>query len=208
MKKFGHHWLSWSMIKLPHHWFNWIYMTWKNLSNYWFGWNHAYSVSDNYIIQWWIIITWSLMMKLMAIKIIIQIFSLKERCVKKLWAILIQLLKKQRYTTYRVTSHSKSQLPSNTFSSWQSRVTLMVISGTQVTFHQCRATSYCSGDLTVVELPTLPYIINLLWPSDAIWHHGSGSPFAQVVACCLMAPSHYLICSQLFLWVWWFFCIA
>ena len=31
-----------------------------------------------------------------------------------------------------------------------------------------------------------------LWPSDAIWRHRSGSTLAQVMACCLMAPSHYL----------------
>ena len=34
--------------------------------------------------------------------------------------------------------------------------------------------------------------INTLWPSDAIWWHRSGSTLAQVMACCLMAPSHYL----------------
>ena len=31
-----------------------------------------------------------------------------------------------------------------------------------------------------------------LWPSDAIWRHRSGSTLAQVMACCLMALSHYL----------------
>ena len=31
-----------------------------------------------------------------------------------------------------------------------------------------------------------------LWPSDAIWRHRSGSTLAQVMACCLTAPSHYL----------------
>ena len=35
-------------------------------------------------------------------------------------------------------------------------------------------------------------MINSLWPSDAIWWHRSGSAPAQVMACCLMAPSHYL----------------
>ena len=34
--------------------------------------------------------------------------------------------------------------------------------------------------------------INSLRPSDAIWWHRSGSTLAQVMACCLMAPSHYL----------------
>ena len=31
-----------------------------------------------------------------------------------------------------------------------------------------------------------------LWPSDSIWRHKSGSTLAQVMASCLMAPSHYL----------------
>ena len=34
---------------------------------------------------------------------------------------------------------------------------------------------------------------NSLWPSDPIWCHRAGSTLAQVVACCLAAPSHYLI---------------
>ena len=34
--------------------------------------------------------------------------------------------------------------------------------------------------------------LNSLWPSDAIWRYRSGSTLAQVMACCLMAPSHYL----------------
>ena len=33
---------------------------------------------------------------------------------------------------------------------------------------------------------------NSLRPSDTIWRHRSGSKLAQVVACCLTAPSHYL----------------
>ena len=35
-------------------------------------------------------------------------------------------------------------------------------------------------------------LIYSLRPSDAIWWHRSGSTLAQVMACCLMAPSHYL----------------
>ena len=31
-----------------------------------------------------------------------------------------------------------------------------------------------------------------LWPSDVIWRQGSSSTLAQVMACCLTAPSHYL----------------
>ena len=34
--------------------------------------------------------------------------------------------------------------------------------------------------------------INSLWPSDAIWRHRSWSTLAQVMTCCLTAPSHYL----------------
>ena len=36
------------------------------------------------------------------------------------------------------------------------------------------------------------YRVNSLWPSDIIWCHRSGSTLTQVMACCLMAPSHYL----------------
>ena len=31
-----------------------------------------------------------------------------------------------------------------------------------------------------------------LWPSEAIWPHRSGSTLAQIMACRLTAPSHYL----------------
>ena len=34
--------------------------------------------------------------------------------------------------------------------------------------------------------------INSLWPSDTIWQQRSGSTLVQVMACCLIAPSHYL----------------
>ena len=34
--------------------------------------------------------------------------------------------------------------------------------------------------------------VNSLRRSDAIWRHRSGSTLAQVMACCLTAPSHYL----------------
>ena len=35
-------------------------------------------------------------------------------------------------------------------------------------------------------------IFTSLWPSDAIWWQRSWSTLAQVMACCLTAPSHYL----------------
>ena len=34
--------------------------------------------------------------------------------------------------------------------------------------------------------------MNSLWLSDAIWWHRSGSTLVQVMACCLLAQSHYL----------------
>ena len=41
--------------------------------------------------------------------------------------------------------------------------------------------------------------LNSLWPSDSIWQHRSWSPMAQEMACCLMAPSHYLNQCWLFI---------
>ena len=35
-------------------------------------------------------------------------------------------------------------------------------------------------------------LFNSLRPCDTIWHHGSWSTSVQVMACCLMGPSHYL----------------
>ena len=35
-------------------------------------------------------------------------------------------------------------------------------------------------------------IINSIWSTDVIWWHKSRSTLAWVMACCLMAPSHYL----------------
>ena len=34
--------------------------------------------------------------------------------------------------------------------------------------------------------------LNSVWPIDVIWRQGSRSTLAQVMACCLTAPSHYL----------------
>ena len=41
--------------------------------------------------------------------------------------------------------------------------------------------------------------INSLWPSDTICRHRSGSTFAQIMACWLRAPSHYLNQRWLFI---------
>ena len=44
----------------------------------------------------------------------------------------------------------------------------------------------------LVGILSQPQCIDSLWSSDAIWQHRSGSTLAQVMACCLTAPSHYL----------------
>ena len=38
----------------------------------------------------------------------------------------------------------------------------------------------------------LPQWVNSLWHSSAIWQQWSGSTLVQIMACCLMASSHYL----------------
>ena len=49
--------------------------------------------------------------------------------------------------------------------------------------------------------------VNSLSPSDAIWRQRSGSTLAQVMACCLTAPSHYLNqCSLTISEVQWHSC--
>ena len=50
------------------------------------------------------------------------------------------------------------------------------------------------GDLMMTQLSE-NYIwwVNSLWLIDVIWQHRFGSTLTQVMACCLMAPSHYLI---------------
>ena len=43
----------------------------------------------------------------------------------------------------------------------------------------------CRGHISLAQF-------NSLWPSDAKWRQKSGSTLAQVMSCCLTAPSHYL----------------
>ena len=54
------------------------------------------------------------------------------------------------------------------------------------------STIKCSWSILFLQPHVLIPIVNLLWPSDAIWWQRSGSTLAQVMACCLTAPSHYL----------------
>ena len=64
---------------------------------------------------------------------------------------------------------------------------------TQVTNHLTDwATWTGTESLDDIKYNTCLYFLNSLWPCDAIWWHKTGSPLAQVMACCLMAPSHYL----------------
>ena len=45
----------------------------------------------------------------------------------------------------------------------------------------------------IVSLVTITSVmVNSLRPSDAIWRQRTGSTLAQVMACCLTAPSHHL----------------
>ena len=55
--------------------------------------------------------------------------------------------------------------------------------------HACNKL-FCVGHKvkTLVTIQTF----NSLWPCDAIWRQRSVSTLAQVMACCLTAPSHYL----------------
>ena len=44
-----------------------------------------------------------------------------------------------------------------------------------------------SGSISVYSYP-----VDSLWPNYTIWQQTSGSAMAQVMTCCLTAPSHYL----------------
>ena len=53
---------------------------------------------------------------------------------------------------------------------------------------------FCIMIFKIILLKFLPHQWEAysLWPDDAIWRQRSGSTLAQVMACCLTAPSHYL----------------
>ena len=58
-----------------------------------------------------------------------------------------------------------------------------------------KAITWTNADQVIwccIAWPGLIELINSLWPSDAVWRQRSGSTLAQVMACCLTAPSHYL----------------
>ena len=45
---------------------------------------------------------------------------------------------------------------------------------------------HCGNDIIALG------VVNSLWSNDAIWRQRSRSTLAQVMACCLTVPSHYL----------------
>ena len=52
--------------------------------------------------------------------------------------------------------------------------------------------TYSSGMFPDIGFHDGVSVVNSLWPGDAIWRHGARSTLAQVMACYLTAPSHYL----------------
>ena len=67
----------------------------------------------------------------------------------------------------------------------------------------CWLTNYHLCD-SLASIPLLKSWLNSLRPSDAIWRQRSGSMLAQVMACCLTAPCHYLNpCWLVINWVQW-----
>ena len=60
------------------------------------------------------------------------------------------------------------------------------------------------GDIELGQIALCHHTVNSLAPSDAIWRHRTMSTLAQVMACCLTAPSHYLNqCWLIINWVLW-----
>ena len=44
----------------------------------------------------------------------------------------------------------------------------------------------------ITTCSSIHILVNSWWPSESIWWHKSGSTLAQVMVCCLKAPSHCL----------------
>ena len=66
--------------------------------------------------------------------------------------------------------------------------------GAAVSYHICIHVGESAQQLIHSTLLVIMPLggVNSVWPRDAIWRHRSGSTLTQVMACCLMAPSHYL----------------
>ena len=69
-------------------------------------------------------------------------------------------------------------------------VSLTVANGLQASLEDC---CWLKIDCLMSSLCCCSYsLVNSLWASDTIWRHRSGSTLAQIMACCLMAPSYHL----------------
>ena len=69
----------------------------------------------------------------------------------------------------------------------QNKVSLYILLRKCITIKMLQFIDYlCWGVLPIT------YGFNSLWPRNVIWRQRSGSTFAQVLACCLTAQSHYL----------------
>ena len=68
---------------------------------------------------------------------------------------------------------------------------ISLCSSSKVVPHPCQARDWTICIPNAFSVYTF-LLINSLWPSDHIWWHRSGSVLAQLMACWLTAPSHYL----------------
>ena len=82
---------------------------------------------------------------------------------------------KKNHLPYRSTSINKCQI-------------FFIVPNTSVPFKHIQLLARQNVQASV----SLCKVLNSLRPSDAIWWQRSGSTLAQVMACCLTAPSHYL----------------
>ena len=70
--------------------------------------------------------------------------------------------------------------------------------------HKCLNSAHGLGVTRLSQWHDNVHSLNSLWPIDVVWWQGSRSTLAQVMDCCLTAPSHYL--NQFWLIiskVWW-----
>ena len=67
--------------------------------------------------------------------------------------------------------------------------TVCIFLGIYCSFRHCSNHHIFKRKISCADLNKL---INSLGPNDAMWQHRSGLTLAQVMACCLTAPSHYL----------------
>ena len=66
-----------------------------------------------------------------------------------------------------------------------------------IKIHTC---SFKKMHLKMASISSRPQCVNSFWPTDAIWWHWSGSTLVYIMACCLMASTHYLNLCWLMNW--------